>query len=509
MAIDLRNFGLANLLMKLPSVQKQVDARIERARKDAGTEKVSSELEEYLFKPLMSEVRAAMGSDKPMSQYEAANFSWKVYSTDGRIKAAIKEIVKKATQNNENKRPFEIDVKVESQREKDEIWQIIHDVFASRNVGVYKRAKTFARNALLEGDTYYRAIVDLALNRMVELRKIKGPRSGFVIERVKSSDQRLNGGYAQIERDSRRVVNYFFPGEVMRVTYDEDDELDKGTPIAMAAKKFCDREEKAAKAITLARWVRSWVRLFYKLEAKSSDDFVKQVKEIIKIQKQYGGDEAFSPVYSTGEVKPINEFSPALTNIRDIEYHQAAMFDTMETPRALYSSGAKDVPNRSVMDVLYDEWLTGTVTNVEEMLTGDESSGILSLVELQLNLIGKTSKFTPVGLIWPSKKKTSESEVKALELGFKAGDLSRTTFYAQLLNVDWETEMERRTQEEKLIAKMAKEREHILAKSGDNSKTIDDDSETDVDDDEEFPDIEELIGRKNGKSRMMEHAVHE
>jgi hypothetical protein len=135
------------------------------------------------------------------------------------------------------------------------------------------------------------------------------------------------------------------------------------------------------------------------------------------------------------------------------------------------------------------------------------------LIELSLNLIGKTSRFTPVTLIWPSKSRVTDDEVNALKNAYDSGQLSNTTYFSKLLAIDWETEQENILREQQFmldkeveIQKIKTQREALREKTGTNEMAVNDNEADDKQGDENADvNIEELFRpTRNGKNHRLE-----
>lgn len=514
---------ISGLLAKIPAFFKRMDARIKTAQsQDEANAAVKSQyvdVPDYLDAPYFID-----GPKYPKQRHsEAALEAWCMYATDGRVQAAINKLAFKATQPNSNRRPFEIEVQLDDLKAKDEVWQILHDSF--KRLNIYRRARQFAVAALVEGEAFYRVILQKD-QRIVGLKRIKGPRFGFEV-RGPYEDENDNGFFIQIHKPSGKIVNYFKNFEVIPFYWNYDDEADCGTPLTIAAKKSFDYVVSDEDDLRLARGSRSFKRLKRKISAKNPEDFKTQVDRLEMMRRQQGRDERLSDVYYNegGDVGTLDESSPSLWNIGDVKHHEGILFDGLQTPRALYAAGGKDVPNRSVMDVIYDEWLSSYVAAAEDMIAGDadpmgiHGEGIMKLLELHLNLQNRTSRMTPVSLVWPSKSRVTDDEVAALKNGYDTGQLSNTTYFSRLLAVDWESEQEQIFREKKVLleqeielAKLRKEREHLLGVNDTNGITIDDDAANDTEDTEDTVDknataaVESLLrhGRRNGVHKYAE-----
>ncbi len=509
MKIDLSKLNIGKWLAKIPALIRRTDDSVKKVQQQdappAGRDAGRSEFMEppiYQLRPL-----------EPMTHYEAARFSSKMFATDGRVRAAINKLAFKGTQSNSNRRPFEIDVQVESNRDKEKIWETLHETF--RKLNIYRRARRFGIAGVCEGEAFYRVIFDMAQQRLVGLKKIPGPRSGFEIygPSPKPEDR---GAYIQIEKSTGRIVNVFLNIEIVPFYWEMDEEMERGTPIGIAARRAFEKVTENEDHLSIARRSRSFKRLKRKLSASTTEQFTEQVNALETIRRNQGSDEPFSDVYynQEGDVSTLDESSPSLWNINDVLHHQGVLFDAMQTPRALYAAGGKDIPNRSVMDVLYDEWISSYVAALEDMLTGESDplgingEGLLKLLELALNLIGKTSRFTPVNLIWPSKSRVTDDEVTALKNGYDSGQLSNTTYFSRLLAVDWESEQENIMRERKFlldqeieIQKMQAERDRLLQKTGTNEKTVNPNEATTPSAEDIDFDVYELFGnQRNGKN---------
>lgn len=507
--LDFLNFG--NMLRKIPAALKRTDAKVARAQQQGeGKPLAHSGSQEFIDAPYTRQATIS----GPMTHYEGARFCWQAYGSDGRFQAAINKLAFKATQPNNNRRPFEIEVQVESASEKQEIWATLHDVFGA--LSLYRRLRSMAIAALVEGESYYRMTVDAGSNRIVGLKKIKGARSGFEIFGPIDNPAfpQYHGMYLQVNKAAaNQPVNLFYNWEVLPLYWNFDEEIERGTPLGISTKAAYLNTTDDERYLTIARRWRSGKRLVHSVGdvALSSDQFIANVNVIKEMQARAGKDEPFSDLYVTkdGDVKTLDETSASLWNISDLKHHEGVYFDGLQTPRALYSAGSKDVPNRSVMDVIYDEWIASYVAAAEDMLTGDadpsgiHGDGLLKLVELQLNLLGKTSRITPVNFIWPSKARLTAEEVKALELAYKSGHLSETTYFSKLLKIDFETEMEMKLREQKFLLKHEKEmeklrqeRERLRSKS-----TFSPVNKPEADEEDELHeqvDLTSLLGRRNG-----------
>lgn len=501
MIFDTLKTNISNLIGKVFPQTKRADEKIGKAQaaNDAQTSYPSMRPPEWMFPPVLQNYFQDEKGYAQYAKYEAVRKSAEMYYTDGRVQAAINKLALKATQKNSAGRPFDISIGTESKRENEQLEKEFDAVMSSKDVSIYRRSKNFARDLCIEGRPLYRNIVDVGAQRIVAIKKIKGPRSGFVVAGpLLSDDKRINGGYVQIEKDSGKIVNFFFGWEVLEFRWNYDEELGTGVPLTIAAKKHFDRTNESEKFVFMARKSRAWKRLVHELEGITTPDQLKQWHQVYQeINQSRGSDDPFSDIYSNAKVHSLDESSPSLWNINDIEHHEGGLFDANQTPRALYSAGAKDVPNRSVMDVLYDEWVASYVATVEEALTGSAlDDGILSLLELQFNLMGRSSVITPVSLIWPSKSRVTDDEISALEKGYNTGRLSETTYFARLLAVDWKEEQEKRLAEQKFlveneieISKIVKDKKQKMAQNKSNN---DDAPETDEIDDSADKAVEEL-----------------
>lgn len=514
------NFG--DMLRKIPAAIKQTDAKITQAQNQGERAPSRAGFQEYLSAPWVTPKPV-----EPMSHYDAARFCWKAYATDGRFHAAINKTAFKATQPNANRRPFEIEVQLNSVSEKEQTWETLHNIFNA--LSIYRRVRSMVTAGLVEGESYYRMVIDRESGRVVALKKIKGPRSGFEIYGPIDDPKfpQYYGMYMQINKDAaNQPVNLFYNWEVLPIYWNFDEEMERATPLGLATKASYLNTTDTENYITIARRWRSGKRLVHNVGAVAvtDDQFRERVQAIKALQQSAGKMEPFSDLYvnAEGGVTTLDETSASLWNINDIQHHQGVYFDGLQTPRALYSAGSKDVPNRSVMDVIYDEWLSSYVTAAEDMLTGDadprgiHGDGLLKLVELQLNLLGKTSRLVPVAFTWPSKSRLTAEEVKALEMAYKSGHLSNTTYFSKLLKADWESEKEMQFREQKFLldneielAKLQKERDRLLGKNDTNDPAVND-PEADSEDlpDENSNSIESLLGRRNGFHRHLTLTEH-
>ena len=518
-----------DMLRKIPAALKQTDARVTQAQQQGERPAARVGFQEYLSAPWMMPKPV-----EPMSHYDAARFCWNAYATDGRFHAAINKTAFKATQPNANRRPFEIEVQLDAANEKEQMWEALHNVFNA--LSVYRRVRSMVTAGLVEGESYYRMVVDREAGRVVALKKIKGPRSGFEIYGPIDNPEfpQYYGMYMQVNKGAaNQPVNLFYNWEVLPIYWNFDEEMERAAPLGLATKSSYLNTTDTENYITIARRWRSGKRLVHNVGAVAvtDDQFRERVQAIKALQQSAGKMEPFSDLYvnAEGGVTTLDETSASLWNINDIQHHQGVYFDGLQTPRALYSAGSKDVPNRSVMDVIYDEWLSSYVAAAEDMLTGDvdprgiHGDGLLKLVELQLNLLGKTSRLVPVAFTWPSKSRLTAEELKAWVELRKTGKLSDTTYFAKLGKVDLESEMEMQLREQaaafeqkKLLlkheielAKLQKERDRLLGKGDTNDRTV---NEPEADD-EDLPgkngvDVESLLGRRNGFHRHLTLTEH-
>lgn len=436
MATLTHNFD--HLFGKIPASIKGIDTRIQRA-----FFATPNRIDEYMEQPLLANYKSMFDKTKSnYSQYEAARAVASMYYTDPATFDAIMKNTMKATQPNRDKRPFELVLDFEESGNSEKILDDLNRVFVAKGNRIYKRAKTFIRNTLMEGQTFYRAIVQG--DEIVELRKIKGPRSGFQIYGpILHRDGR--NYFVQKEVSSDKVVNVFFDWEVIPFYWNYDDEVGAGMPLGCVSRQAGNFEQKGATALKTARLTRAWPKKYYHYENMP----VAQFQELVAMHKKQKQalsmeDELVTDEHTMSTPQSLDLTSNALFQIDDIKYHQTEKMRGLLLPRAFYSGEGERYPNRAVMDVYYDEWVTSTVAAVEEMATGDyEDSGILKFVDLQLTLKGMRWWNTPVTLEWASKHRMDGDENTSLDKSFDAGILSPQTYLSYKHNLDAEAELER------------------------------------------------------------------
>src|SRR3990172_6571216 len=119
---DLKNINLANLLTKLPGVSKRIDTKVQQARQEGearGRNQALTSVGDFLFPPVLGGAQS-MFDPEAMRPYDAARMSARMYVGDPRVAAAINKIARKATQANENGRPFELDVQIDFELQRDD-----------------------------------------------------------------------------------------------------------------------------------------------------------------------------------------------------------------------------------------------------------------------------------------------------------------------------------------------------------------------------------------------------
>jgi len=421
----------------LPSVKK-ADRKIART-----TTSKPTDYKEFMFPPLVGGAYHSLLSDKsPFDQFSASREGWRLYFTDPDVTDAIRKNVLKSTQPNKNGHPFEISVDSESVADSDFIYDVMHNVFSSTDVNIYRRASQFAKNMLIEGQSFYR--VQIENDRIVGLRKIRGPRSGFKISGpVVDNDGRE--WFAQIEAASGKIVNVFHGWEVIRFLWDYDDELDCGVPLPVSISLSQSREEKGAEMLKVARHARAWPKKVFEYDGMTEEQFVAAVRAYEESRRNISmEDEAFTDDHTQAKARVLDLSSPSLYQIDDIKFHKNKKMRGLLIPRAFLSAEEAPYPARAVLDVYYDEWVNSTIAAIEQALTGDfEHSGIKKIINLQLILLGRQHWNVPISLEWTSKNRVLKEEAEALDVSEDRGFLSPQTYLSLKHNLDFELELER------------------------------------------------------------------
>ena len=378
-----------------------------------------------------------------VSEVESNKASYNSFLFDGRVRSAVTKIAEKACFRPDGIRPFKI--KVQRFGERQPRVEKTLDLFFDR-IGIYTDIECYLRSALLEGTSYYRVILS-ETREILGLEKIKvtKPLTRIIKLGDDIEEEDFRGGYLVWDVSSQKPVGVYYWWELIPFSWNYDDELGRGVPLIGLYKKHIERLDRSERSLAIARWTRSFKRLAFKVRADTPDQFREFIRVHEELKKRYGGDEEiFSDVYTTDDVKSLDESSAALWNIDDVQYLEKNIIDGLGVPHALYGSGGKEVPNRAVLDVIYNEWLMSQIMNAHQTLTGKPFySGLLALVTLFMLLKGRHPEFTKVKLVWPAKHLLDDVQLKALLEAYDRGLLSKETFLRYLLKLDYEDELMR------------------------------------------------------------------
>lgn len=432
----LKELSLSPLTKKISAPRQKADAVMTRARvmsNPADAEK------EFMMSPLLHAVNNLLGIKQPADHYTSVNQSARQFFTDPATHDAIMRTAMKATQANRNKRPFEISIDAEEVPDSEFVYDVLHNVFEA--LGIYKRSTAFARDLLMEGQTFYRVFVDR--DRLVGLKKIKGPRSGFRIEGPVMDDSGEKW-YLQFEAASGKLVNIFYEWEVIPFFWNPDEEMGLGTPMTIASFSAHDRQKTGADSLRVARLTRAFPKKFFKYDATlTRERFLQAVNNYKEDHDNLSlEDDAFSDEHTQADVKILDLSSPALYQIGDIEYHERDKKNALMLPFPFYDGGGQTTLNRSVIEVYYQEWVSNSIAAVEDALEGDfETSGLRKIIDLQLALIGKRYWNTPVSLEWTNKQRLTKEEADALDSSFDRVEISPITYLYLKHNIDAEKQL--------------------------------------------------------------------
>lgn len=369
---------------------------------------------------------------------EAAANSWNAFLFDPRVRSAVIKISEKTAYKPDGVRPFKVRVTKFGER-LPRIEKHIDNLFL--RLGIYSRVDQFIRKALLDGSAYYRVFLDDSL-QVAGLKKISLKNNRMLIKLPEDFEEsQFANGYVLIDKVTQRPINVFYWWEVIPFHWNYDEDMGCGIPLVGLYKKHVERLDKSERSIAIARWTRSFRRLAFKIKAETPEQFEQFVRIHEEMRKNHGDEEIFSDVYATDDVKTLDESSAALWNIDDIEHLQKSLVDGLGVPRPLYGSGGKEVPNRAVLDVIYNEWLQSQIQNAHQTVTGEHFySGVLAVITLDFLLNGRHPDFTRPFVVWPNKHILGDVELQAINDAYDRGMLSKETYLNLSLKVDWEEE---------------------------------------------------------------------
>ena len=458
--MDMKNSAVSMLFRKISADRRSTDAAITRGKL---LDSPKSSEPEFMQLPLIVQaMNSLFGFESITDNYSAARESAKMFFGDPAAFGAIIKNVSKATAPNKEKRPFEINTDAIG-ADADLVYDTLHNVFQQRGMMIYKRSKNFARDMLMEGQAFYRLTVDGDL--LATMKKVKGPRSGFeILGPIDDKDGKP--WFIQREKASKKIVNVFYEWEIVPFYWNFDEETGTGMPLAMAAGQPYGRQKTGSDALKVARLTRAFPKKVFKYDPELKRE--KFLQAVAAYKEQRGDmsieDDAFSDEHTQANIDILDLSSPSLYQIDDIKYHETDKMRALGLARPFYDGEGAPYPNRAVLDILYDEWVSNMIGAIEEAVTGEyEASGILKVVNLQLALMGRTHWASPVTLEWPYKGRVTKEQSDALDSSFDRAELSPQTYLMLKHNVDAEAELER-------IAKWRELRQEVLGDDDSSSE---------------------------------------
>jgi len=474
-----------SLLFKLIPSRKIVDQRI--------TEKKSAERttdQQFAQQPFFR-IQDDTSSHKRL---QTIFDCWRMYEDDDRVRSTIRGLSEDFVRRGVDRKPMSIKVISENKSDVDELQTMLDTMFSE--LKIYDRLDSIARCTLIEGSRYYRHVVDLTTNKIIAFKKLPSARNGFLITGpIESDDPQVNGGYVMYDTKYRAAVNFFYWWEIAAFHWDYDEDMGFGTPLFSSGRINYERLRRIERSMAKARERIGYNRLgFENLGFTNSDDFNQFVANTESMRMQKGDSDGMSDVYSNGTVRQINQANSSLFNIKDIEYSQAKMQESGLKPKALGGSGGENV-NRAVLEVQYDDYINGTVIDGEAML----ENGLRKTIEVQMALLGRDIKMTPVQFVWPSKHIVDARLIAEAREANKAGKLSDTT-YLQMFKSNFERE--RKLIEQETIALEEEQQRQAERTQANIEMNEPNEDEIEIDDEENIDDqIESLLKRTNGRAR--------
>ena len=427
------------------------------------------------------------------SHYDLARHSFRLAHLDPRIEDAFNILIDKATEANQDGRPFEIGMNAEFQ---DQWWDELNRI--SEVLQLYSLPHEAAIYGCLEGECYYRAIFN-PTNRPFEihaLERIPGPSDGFELTGPLIRDDEFNGWYLLTEQATRKVVAKYRGFEVIPFKRNAR-ERGTGDPLLASTIRLYPMLEKMEEVMPIMRQYRSGASRIFKYPPMSIDEFRKMSDEQKRLEREKGSTKPFNDVHTTADVHFDNPSSPALYNIDDINYMLFATLAAVGTPIFLLATMPDKVPARGdTSDTIYDNWIRGRVARVESMLTGNlpvlrwlgedvlDGMGILKILGIQLYLWGQNPREMGLKLEWPNKLPLTQDEVNATQQMFDGKVISKSEYARRMGNADYEAQLEQmKTDREMEVELLGKPNENEP-----NDKPPEDENET-----EDEPSAESVV----------------
>jgi len=387
---------------------------------------------------------------------------WKIYDTDPDLKSQIRRICATAAKKGSRGSPFQVEItsKTAPETETAKLLDWTNEFIKRPGIRLHKKVKTFARWMLNEGSAFGEIRVAWPEKEVVEFRRIRGIKEGFVM--MDEKDQIGNViGYKLVDLLEQKIVALYDVWQIVPMHWEQ--EGDHGRPLIDSAITKFKRLDKMEETLAIARQ-EAYIRIARIFDKETPEPMMKSLME----REQQITEEAGTSVrdmWANFGVNVIDPQNTALRNIPDIYFLKNQLLSAGDTPKALLGGHGEEV-NRATLD----RQMEGHGSTADDVCD-EVGEGYEQVIKLQWLLWGVDPSKFDLSLKWTEK--TTETE---REKTVRIDKLVRTGVYTKRrarIEADLDPDQEQQWEEEEA----ERDAELMFVNSGPGEEVDDDEDE--------------------------------